>query len=69
MLLLFVGLSIEAREGRNSKSTVPESLLVRSRAIRIGNPRVGRPDYIRVRGKPSPSALSEFVVDATRHLK
>jgi hypothetical protein len=39
MLLLFVGLSIEAREGRNSKSTVPESLLVRSRAIRIGNPR------------------------------
>jgi hypothetical protein len=47
MLLLFVGLSIEAREGRNSKSTVPESLLVRSRAIRIGNPRVGRLDYIR----------------------
>jgi hypothetical protein len=40
MLLLFVGLSIEAREGRNLKSTVPESLLVRSRAIRIGNPRV-----------------------------
>jgi hypothetical protein len=44
MPVLFVGLSIEAREGRDSKSTVPKSLLVRSRAIRIGNPRVSRLD-------------------------